>query len=269
MAVGLPPTGLAPLPKAGFVLWAGEARAEPGAASVPVKIYAANPVEVQGFSFGLRIDPAAARMEKLSIEKTASEENGIERFMFQRHVLENGETAAGFLFGAFSAETKPFPAGSGRHVATVLVAVPPGALPGTMIPVQIGSFGEPPGSSIFTVRDPKTGGVLSQKAEVRPGLVVIGASRVPEIVEAAFDAQKDAAADPAVPPGTAPSRALRLTWKNSAPYDAIRIERDGKTLDEIRGNLDSLRDAGLDQGPHRYRLFPNDVGPRCPPASVP
>jgi len=237
-----------------FVFWAEDVRVEPGAKGAGIRIFATNPVETNGFSMGLRIDPKAAPIRELSIAGTASERARPDHFLWQEHVLAKGETAAGFTFGVMPrASSKPYPGGADEHAVTVVVDVVEGVAAGTVVPVELGAFGEPPGSSIFSIRLAGKG-VTSVPARLLGGLILVGASPIPEPASATAEEVEGPAAGG---PGGAepPKRAILLRWTCPSTPDAVRIERDGVTIAEVRGDVAEYRDRAAGPGPHRYRIY--------------
>jgi hypothetical protein len=239
------------VPSEGFGLWAEDVRVAPGAKGAAVRIFATNPVEVPGLSLGLRIDPKAARIKELSIAGTASERAKADRFLYQEHVLEKGETAAGLIFGSFPRPGPPrlLPKGTGEHAMTIIIDVAEGIAAGTVVPVQIGAFGDPPGATIFTVNDPGKGS-RSVPARAWSGLILVGASPVPEPADARAEeaAVEENKSEPT-------GRHIVLRWTNGGQYDSVRIERDGSTIGEVRGDTTTFGDRSAGPGAHRYRIY--------------
>jgi hypothetical protein len=135
------------------VYWAEDVRAEPGAAKVPVRILATNPEPCFGFSISLRIDPALAEIDSLTIDGTASDEEA-DWFHYQPLDLIPGETSAGIMF-----DMKPpygffFLPGADQHVLTVLANIRPETPEGTVIQVELGTFGSPANVCAFGFASP-------------------------------------------------------------------------------------------------------------------
>jgi len=277
-----------------FVIWAEDVRAEPGAAGVAVRLFCTNPKDVRGIDVGLRIDPTAAAIRRLSLDGTASQAALADFFLYQDHVLDTGETRAGIGFDFAPPFGHLLPRGADQHFLTAFVDLLPGAPP--RIPVEIGAFGSPPGDSMFILQ-PETGAAYGVKAETRSGLILVGASPVPEVEGAraeialaeplghglgagaqlegggggggggANEAGGDGGgggdlhAQPpgpprleVVPPPDLVPEGIRLSWTNGAAYSAIRIERDAKLLAEIAGDSTSYLDSSPGPGIHRYRI---------------
>jgi hypothetical protein len=221
-----------------YVIWADDAFAEPGTEKVAVKMFATSSEPAQAFSFALRVDPKLGKLRKVGIEKTVSEAAEIDQFVYQKHAVAKGETAAGFLFDTVPPYGHLFPPGTNQHVATVMVDVPAGAPSGSSIPIELGSFGEPPGSNVFAVKG------QSKSAVIHAGTIYVGESPVPPPIEL------EAKVEPADG-----KNVVRLSWRAVAIYDSIRIERDWKTLQVIDGELTTFRDEEAGPGAHRYRVF--------------
>ena len=163
----------APLPE-NYSVRAEVVRAAPGAKGVAVRVYGSTSRKTQGYSIGLRIDPAFVRLRRLTLESTAAETAKYDNFVYQKHVLDTGETAAGVLFDMTGAWGHRLPTGADQHLLTVLVDIDDKAPAGTVVPVQLGAYGDPPQRCVFTVNVPERG-VLSRHATVTNGAIRIEA----------------------------------------------------------------------------------------------
>ena len=251
IAPATPATGATSTSPGEYVIWAGDAFAEPGTEKVAVRVFATSSEPAQAFSFALRVDPRLAKLRKVGIEKTVSEAAEIDQFVYQKHAVAKGETAAGFLFDTVPPYGHLFPPGTNQHVATVMIDVPAGAPSGSSIPIELGSFGEPPGSNIFSVKG------QSKTAVIHSGNIFVGESPVPPPIEL------EAKVEPSVG-----KNAVRLSWRAASIYDSIRIERDWKTLRVIGGELTAFRDEEAGPGVHRYRVFGRRSGKESFPTTI-
>ena len=205
--------------------------AKPGDAAVEVRVWATNSERAQGMSFGMKIDDSLARIREIR-EGEALVAAGIRSFMYQKQMLDRGETSVGMI--DMSPPITDLAPGTDYHVATVVVDVAESVPDGTRIPVEFGAFGNPPGSMIFAVRG------MSRPATTCAGAVLVGPTAGPEI--------RDARAV------QAPGRdAILLSW---ATRDAhlLHLERNGETLATMPGDARSFRDEDAGPGVHRYRL---------------
>lgn len=229
-----------------FVYWAEEARCEPGAIGVPIRIFGTHPETVSGMDLSLRIDPTQARIRELTIEGTASQAYLADFFLYQDHVLDTGETRAGIGFD----HTPPFgnylPPGADQHVLTVIVDILPEASPA--IAVDLDGFGSPPGACGYGVR--RGNGSVWIPAESRDGWILVGKSPVPEVNDARAEPMEVAGS-----PGAKDEvRGIRLGWQNASAYSSIRIERDGQPLEDLPGDATGFVDPEPGPGVHRYRI---------------
>jgi hypothetical protein len=241
-----------------YVYWVEEARAEPGAVKVPVRIFATNPEACFGLTISLRIDPALAEIDHLTIDGTASDEEA-DWFHYQPLDDTPGETAAGIMFDMVPPYGFYFLPGADQHVLTVVVNVRPETPEGTVIPVELGTFGTPALATVFGVTSPDR----SQPAEIRSGSILVGASPVPEVKGARAEVKE---AGPGG--GAAGQEGVLLAWENAAAYSAIRIERDGSVAWEIPGGDSSSFDPDPGPGVHRYRIVARRGGEESFPAVV-
>ena len=151
--------GAAPIPKAPvedpltavYSVRAETVRCERGAAGVAIRVYGSHTIEARGYSIGLRIDPAFVRLRKLALEGTAAETAKYDQFLYQKHVLDTGETAVGVLFDTTGDRGHRLPQGTEQHLLTVIVDVADDAPVGTVVPVELGAFGDPPQRCVYTV----------------------------------------------------------------------------------------------------------------------
>ncbi len=231
-ATALPATELPADPADGdFRLRAELASARPAERGVEVRILATASEPSRGLSFGVRVDPAMATIRDVR-EGGATVAAEFGSFMFQKHVLDRGETAVGML--DMAPPLSSMPAGVDLHVATVVVDVAASMTDGTSIPVVFGAWGEPPASNIFTVRDAR-----SVQATTHDGAILVGATPVPLVSDACADRE---------------GGAVKLTWKNPASFYLIEIERDGEALATIPGDRTFFVDATATPRAHRYRI---------------
>jgi hypothetical protein len=236
-----------------YPLWAEEVRAAPGSAGVRVRFFVTNPKPLQGIEVALRVDPALARIRELNLEGTVSDAAQYDFFDYQPFFPETGETAAGIGFDFVPPYGFEFPAGAEQHCMNLIVDVLPETSSGTIIPVQLGTLESPFGNPLLrcglTINRGK-----SQPATVSDGAILVGSSPVPEVQGARAEFQ------PAAGQLGAPGRkaetgvGVALEWENSAMYSGIRIERDGKVLGEISGDLKGYFDASPGPGAHRYSI---------------
>ncbi len=222
-----------------FVILTEEARASPGNINVPVRVLGTYPEWIQGVAFGLRIDPALARIREISIDGSVFEPT-YEFFFYDTNTLDQGETTVGIV--SFQ---NPIRRGGDQYFATVLVDISPDTPQGTVIPVEIGSFGTPPADTGYTNDQGQ-----HRPAEIRSGIILVGNSPIPQVSAATAEVAADGS-----PGGGEETVGILLRWTNPVRYSAIRLERDGETLEEIPG--DSTIYLDLNPGPevHRYRIF--------------
>jgi hypothetical protein len=147
-------------------------RCERGAEGVAIRLYGSNTIEARGYSIGLRIDPAFVQLRKLTLEGTAAETAKYDQFLYQKHVLDTGETAAGVLFDTTGERGFRLPKGTDQHLLTVIVDVADDAPVGTIVPVELGAFGDPPQRCVYTVTTDKKG-ATSRNATVVNGALHI------------------------------------------------------------------------------------------------
>lgn len=245
-----------------YVMAMEEVHADPGDEAVPVRLFGTNPDWARAFSFGLRVDPALARIRELTLEDTWTEANH-SSFLYQPHVLHEGETAAGVEFGFRT----PLPPGADRHLLTLLLDILPNAPAGVVLPVQLGNFGDPPAGLVFTVNVDSR--ATSKRAEGRDGAILIGDSPVPPVSGASAEAKEEPVL-PVAGGGAVPVRSsgILLRWTNTARYSSIRIQRDGKQVAEIGGSETSHLDQEPGPGVHRYRIVALDGARESFPAVV-
>ncbi len=229
-----------------YLFWAEEVEASPGDEEVPVRVFGTHEEMAQAYSLGVRIDPALAVLRALSLEETLGE-SFFTSFLYQRHLLDQGETAVGV---GFPYETQ-LPPGGDQHLLTVLVDIPAETPAGAIVPVELGNFGDPPASIVFSIRN----SAVSKKAEVRSGLILVGESPIPQVTDAAAEVV-DETPPPSGGGGEAPpsGSSILIRWTNPEEYSSIRIERDGVQIAEIPGDRTDYRDAEAGPGVHRYRI---------------
>lgn len=230
-----------------YVVWAEDVNAEPGDRSVPLRIYCTNPDELQNAQIAFRIDPALARIRSLTLEGTASERAVYDQFLYQRHVLDRGETACGILFDSVPPYGILFPAGADQHLLTVLVDIPSETPPGTRVALAFNGAGSPALDNHLTVKG--TNGVAP---ESHNGSILVGASPVPPvggIVASLGDGAGGEGGGGGNPGG------VTLRWLNRETYSEIVVERDGTEVVRLPGRSTSFLDDTPGPGVHRYRVF--------------
>jgi len=221
-----------------FRYWGEEVRAEPGDKSVPIRIYATYPEITQGIQMGLRGDPSLVHIRGISLAGTVIE-TLYEYFFYQKYRLEEGETALGI---SFPYETRLRRNGD-QHVVTVLVDIPEDTPPGSVIPLELGSYGNPPADCLFSAGDP----VRSRPAESSPGLILVGDSPLPQVSKASAWVSGDE--NPYTPEG-----GVVLQWDNPARYSEIHLMRNGKLVAVLKGDQTRFIDINPGPGVHRYRI---------------
>jgi hypothetical protein len=201
----------------------------------------------------LRVDPTLARIRELTLDGTASDSAQYDFFAYQPFFPDTGETVAGIEFDIVPPYGFLFPAGAEQHCMTLILDVLPETPSGTIIPVRLGTAESPFGSPLqwcgLTVKG------MWQEVSTTDGAILVGSSPVPEVQGARAEFQP-AAGSPGAPGRKAETGVgVALEWENSATYSGIRIERDGKALGEISGDLKGYFDPTPGPGAHRYRII--------------
>ena len=245
-----------------FALRADDVRADPGEGLVMARIFVTNPAPLEALQIALRVDPNLARIRELILDGTVSDAAQYDFFAYQR-TLEGGETAAGIGFDYVPPLGFLFPAGGDQHCLTLVLDLLPAASNGSRIPIQLGRhpdivFGSPPLYCIVTVNG------SSRLLEVQDGSILVGDSPIPEI-DGARAEPLGAGGGGAGAEGN-DGGSIALSWRNAAPYDGIRIERDGARIADLSGESESHIDAHPGPGAHRYRLVAVQAGVESFPA---
>ncbi len=215
-----------------YLVRAEEARAEPGALRVPVRLFATCPAAVIAFSLSLRVDPGNASIRELTLDGTAVEAAGFGYFAYSlgpNSALERGEISAGVILDVTPPFDNLLPAGADQHVGTLWVEVSSGSTRGVSVPVEFFERIRPPSDppsqrNIFTDKT-----LQPIRAETSDGAILVGASPIPEVEGALAQAVEEGARPPEGALGAGGGIAsgkkdILLQWKNPVPYDSIRIE---------------------------------------------
>ena len=230
-----------------FVVWAEEVRAAPGSIRVPVRVFATNPEDSKGLAIGVRVDPSLAAIHELTVDGTETLPM-LDQFLYQRHRIQTGDIAAGLYFDSVAPYGVLLYAGADQHVMTVVVDVPAHAAEGTIIPVQIGTFGVPPNGTIFTIQG------QSKAAQTRDGAILVGDSPVPEVKGASAEVLAGEPAGGGGETADSPLEGVLLRWSNAAAYTDLRIERNGMMIATPPGDGTSAVDPAPGPGIHHYRI---------------
>lgn len=214
-----------------FLFRAEDLRTRPGATETSLRFFATNSGEARSIAVGMRIDPMHVRIRKVQVEGTVLEKAGYERFVFQPHILDTGETVAACMNLRGGSLLLP---GIDQHVLTVVVDVLPTAPEGTAVRVELGTFGDPPHECMFVIPP-----AVSQAALALDGTILIGESPVPEVRRVSAEVI---------------GSGIRLRWENGGEYDSIRIERDGESLPGPSATETTYVDTSVGPGFHYYRI---------------
>jgi hypothetical protein len=206
----------------------------PGGGTVLVPVYCTNPMRITALVVGFGYDSTRVRVLTHSIEGTVMER--AEPFL-RFDTFGEDEVRFAFSFCPFGCWSMP-PAVDTCYLKIVLEVLPT-AQEGDVIPLQVRhAVASPPHDTCFV--DVANSGCYRVERMV-DGEIIVGMPRVKGVRDLAVAPTKD-------------SGAVRLTWHNAEPYDALEVERDGALLCNLGGDAEGVGDAVPGNGVFCYRV---------------
>lgn len=231
-----------------WILEAGDVEVPLGAERILVPIYATTSMPVQGISYCIDIDMSSFTLieePELSFQGVAW--NPAHEF-FEQHFVGPGcaGPVAGLVYDMFPPpETdKDLPVGLRQHVLNFVFEPTRPFEDGETVPVA-----PSPGSS-FMARYPSKPltTIDARPTAVVPGEIRFGSGGLRAVADLEARVARGEGG------GASGGTEVVLSWKNGAPYDAVRITRNGALLAEVSGSATAFTDGELPPGIFTYKV---------------
>jgi hypothetical protein len=250
-----------------FAMRAEDVRAPPASVGVPVKVLGTCPLPPSGYQIVLQVSPEEARLRDLDFRGTLAEAYDCDFVGY--HSYWEGMFVCGVVVDLTTAGR--LPAGADQHLVTAIVDLLPG-VSDVAIAVSLEKLPRDPDHEAPT--DECMFDVVGRtyRCETISGAILVGTSPVPEVEGARADLQEAREAGEAGEGGGGEvgprATGILISWRNGAPYDSVRIARDGKPLAELPGEAATFLDLDPGAGLHDYGIVAVLGGAEAFPVTV-